>query len=240
MGAKHSAKQHSRGWSAQARRAKAISLRAQGMTEPMIARRVGVCHQTVSKWLRDETDRLNQILEVGRQHLIREQLAALQEAQRLAFSGFKKSLRDAVEQTITETPDGTTTSTKRRGQSGNPSYLAQVVATANRLAQMMGLDAVQKEEPPQDVEPIMEVVVDTTDQAAQLRDVHQVTVKIENVHERFTTDPEMETGQQLSGPTAKTDQKAKAVRRTRNPRKGVRGRPRGRKNGGRKPLDPEA
>lgn len=195
----------------------------------MIARRVGVCHQTVSKWLRDETDRLNQILEVGRQHLIREQLAALQEAQRLAFSGFKKSLRDAVEQTITETPDGTTTSTKRRGQSGNPSYLAQVVATANRLAQMMGLDAPpQTPQPPTATTPTnARVVTIVRDQATaeRLRDEHLIYVEADAVQ----AIPEAEKAIDL-GPPPAADGEASPVPKPGKPHKGVRRRPRRRKD----------
>jgi transcriptional regulator with XRE-family HTH domain len=229
MGDKKSAKQDSRAWKAQRRRARAVGLRAQGLTDREIAKRVGVCFQTVSKWMREEDARLKQILEVGKHYLIREQLAALQEAQRMAFSGFKKSLRDAEETTITETPDGTTTSTKRRGQSGNPSYLAQVVATSNRLAQMLGLDAPpQTPQPPASTSPTtarVVTIVRNPKEAERLRDEHLIYVEAEEVQEipqaSQAADP---------GPPSAADGEAGPVPEPDKPRKGVRRRPRRRKD----------
>lgn len=221
-----SAKQHLRGWKAQKRRAMAVSLRAQGLKEAEIARRAGVCQQTVSKWLREEDERLAQLLEAGRQHLIQEQLAAIQKAQEFAFLGFRRSLRDAVEHVVVDGPDGQTMTTRRKGQSGNPAFLAQVVNASNRLAQMLGLDAPpQTPQPPADATPTtarVVTIVTKPEDAERLRDEHLIYVEAEAVQElEAPVDP---------GPPPAADGQAGEIPEPDKPRKGVRRRTRRRKD----------
>jgi DNA-binding transcriptional regulator LsrR (DeoR family) len=227
-------------------RAAANRLRMCGLKQEAIAAKLGVPQGTISRWLAEERETELAKINIAKHIWKAEQAAKLEVVQNEAFTGWYKSLKKAVE--VRQTSDdqsGDSETTTTKGQCGSPSHLAQVIHASAQLAALLGLN-----EPP--VTPqmaalameqtgemeIVEVVVDSTDEAARLRDQHLVAVRSQEIQpikepaDDPPSDPPPRARKRKPAveATPEADQETAGVRPTPEPHQRVRGRPRGRKD----------
>lgn len=241
-----SAKQHINEMLRLRQRTAANRLRMCGLKQEAIAAEIGVPQGTISRWLAEERETELAKINIAKHIWKSEQAAKLETVQNEAFIGWYRSLRNAVE--VRQTSDdqsGNSETTTTKPQYGSPSHLAQVIHASAQLAALLGLN-----EPP--VTPqmaalameqtgemeIVEVVVDSTPEAARLRDQHLVAVRSEAIQpiketaDDPATDPPPRARKRKPpvAPPAETDAEATGVRPPPDPHQRVRGRPRGRKD----------
>ena len=150
----------------EARQSRVVRLYFQGMRVHQIAKRMEVSDSTV---LRDiERVREEWKANAGRTYdeLLPEKLAEIQEVKAAAWTGWRKSLEDDVEVTE-ESSDahGSRTKQRRRGSSGDSSYLrtlTRLIATECQLRGMLD------QKPAQEIViPVVEVVVTNREEKNQ-------------------------------------------------------------------------
>jgi transcriptional regulator with XRE-family HTH domain len=241
-----SAKQHKNEMLRLKQRATANRLRLCGWKLEAIAAEIGVAHQTISRWLSEERETELAKINIAKHIWKSEQAAKLEAVQNEAFTGWYRSLRSALEvRRSSDDRNGESETTTTSRQCGSPSHLAQVIHASAQLAALLGLN-----EPPVTAQmaalameqtgemEIVEVVVDSTDEAARLRDQHLVAVRSEAIQPiKETPDgppsdpkPRAKKRKPAVEATPEADQEAAGVRPPPDPHKRVRGRPRGRKN----------
>lgn len=127
------------------RRNRVASLYLRGHTQAEIAEQVGVDRSTVSRdleWVRGEW--LDSAIRDFDEHRAKE-LARIDETERQAWIGWERSLKDREVQTR-ERGTGTQGPIDKRkrtreGQSGNPAFLATVLACVEKRCKLLGLEA---------------------------------------------------------------------------------------------------
>lgn len=212
---------------------RAVRLRMMHLSEQEIADRLGVHNGTVSRWLNEDVSRAEKDLSAAHKRMRQQEAEEMVFLKQEAWKAWRRSLQDAQEVIETSGDDGGSTTHKRKGQSGNPSLLAQIIKASERIASLYGLDMPPPErEDTSPVEPILEVEIDDPVKANELRDIHQVTIKVGDIKEVLPVDPSGTSGEagQIEGPAPQADTPAEAVRPARKPRKSVRRRSRVRKD----------
>lgn len=130
---------------AEQRRRKAAALYLQGMTQHDIAERLEVAQTTVQRDIAVVRERWKQ---AGIHDLNERKCAELERvdwAEREAQRGWRRSLQDEVTVTREEGGEnGTRTTVKRRGQSGNPAFLQTVLKCVDQRCRILGLNAPEK------------------------------------------------------------------------------------------------
>jgi DNA-binding transcriptional regulator LsrR (DeoR family) len=183
--ARMSAKQHANEMLRLKQRAAANRLRMCGLKQDAIAAKLGICQQTISRWLAEERETELAKINIAKHLWKSEQAAKLETVQNEAFIGWYRSLRDAVEvRRSSDDRSGESETTTTKGQCGSPSHLAQVIHASERLAALLGLDAPQAKDPAENASepvPVAEVIITDQEQAERLRDVHVVSIRADEI-----------------------------------------------------------
>lgn len=153
---------------------KAASLYLRGRTYAEIAKELGVCRETINRDMkRARTIWRKRASRTYQKHLY-EQLARLDEIEQQAWIGWERSLKDSLETGTEdgESPMGNTsrTTTKRRRQSGNATFLKVIQDTVRQRSELLGLlDPEARNSMEQTDADVVSVVIESRDEADEFR-----------------------------------------------------------------------
>jgi DNA-binding Lrp family transcriptional regulator len=121
------------------RRLQVARLLARGKSQQEIAAELGVHYSTVSRDVEKiRQRRIAQAVEIS-QAAAMDAIANYREMQRAAWEGYMLSLQDEVTQEVGSRGDSGVNVERRKGQSGNPSYLNTIKACEDAINEILGL-----------------------------------------------------------------------------------------------------
>lgn len=152
------------------RRVEVTNLYRRGLTMREIAETLGISVSTVCADVKAARSRWKEQYAADYDALKSEQLAKLDEVERAAWEGWDRSLRNAVKETIKDTPDGIMESVTTEGQAGDPRFLKVIESVIAKRCRILGLDAPHKIEIESTVTKTIEVVIENHSEAMSFQD----------------------------------------------------------------------
>jgi hypothetical protein len=122
------------------RRGQVAELYCQGKSHLEISKAIGCSLSSVSRDLTDARAEWRSRREQKVAAFVEEQLAKIDNCERVAWLGWERSTLDAV----TVTTEGEKTSEERRGQAGDPRFLEIALKCVKQRCELLGLNAAAK------------------------------------------------------------------------------------------------
>lgn len=124
----------------------AAELYLKGLTQPAIAKRLGVGLATVNRDLKKIHADWQATACEARGAWVGKELARLALVEREAWEAWRASQKDREVISVKKTDEGTERTVRREGQAGDPAFLRRVLDCIARRCDLLGLNAPQRQE----------------------------------------------------------------------------------------------